>query len=52
MSCDCNTERKIKCRNCKEYLAHDYECGYCKKYHEQRKQDNNCVIHEEWFKGE
>ena len=48
MSYDCNSERKIKCRNCKEYIAHDYEVGYCKKYDEQRKQDNNCVIHEEW----
>ena len=44
-------ERKLKCRNCKDYTAFDYEFGYCKKYHDQRKQDNTCLIHEKWFKG-
>lgn len=42
--------RKLKCRNCKDYKAHDYEFGYCLRYKEQRKQDNNCIIHEKWWK--
>lgn len=47
-----NEENKpIKCRNCQYYKKHDYEVGYCTKYDEQRKQDNKCVIHEEWWVG-
>lgn len=46
-----NEENKnnIKCRMCQHYKRHDYEVGYCTKYDEQRKQDNKCVIFEEWF---
>lgn len=42
-------KNNIKCRMCQYYKRHDYEVGYCTKYGEQRKQDNKCVIFEEWF---
>ena len=34
----------MKCYNCKYYLKHDDNFGYCKKYNCQAKSDENCKI--------
>lgn len=45
-----NTVNKSSfCSRCTDYQKHDSLFGYCHKYKEQRKWDNQCIKNEKWF---
>lgn len=45
-----NTVNKSSfCSRCTDYQKHDSLFGYCHKYQEQRKWDNQCIKNEKWF---
>ena len=44
-----NNKDKLFCGKCNSYTKHDSMFGYCRRYREQRKYDDNCITNETWW---